>query len=174
MTWEQPVILQQVQSLGRLQTQAYHFEKVFAYETFRSPAPSLAWIPGSRGIVQATTRNQALVGAKGTVYASVDLRQAQILRKGQHLTVILPPVELDGRVDDVHLLGARSGLFWSDHSFGLKAQEAARREFLTAARELDVAAEAESSARETLTKILGPTGWTIRTISNTIGKNPDS
>ena len=157
-TWDQPVILQQVQSLGRLQTQAYHFEKIFAYETFRNPAPSLAWIPGSSGVIQATTRNRAMVGAKGTVYASVDLRQAQIRLERDVLTVILPPVELESRVDDVHLEGARSGLFWCDHSFGLKAQESARRDFLAAANAQDVSAKATESARETLKRLLEPTG----------------
>jgi len=153
-------IILQMQKLGQLHTASFQESDVLTQESQAEPGSWVKVIPGADRVVGWATHNQALVTAKGSVEAGVDLtlindksiEQVKQPDGTTHLRVHLPPVTIYPPNVTVHVEHSQSGMFWHDENIIPKAQESAARLFQEAAEKADIRGKARSNALETLRK----------------------
>jgi len=154
-----PIILQ-MQKLGQLHTASFQESDVLTQTSEAEPGGWVKIIPGAEKVVGWATHNQAVVTAKGSVEAGVDLtlineksiEQVKQADGTTHLRVHLPPVTIYPPHVKVHVEHSQSGMFWHDENIVPKAQETAARVFEEAAEKADIRGKARSNALEALRK----------------------
>jgi len=153
-------VLARIQALGELRTVRYTYDNVSDISTTREVADWAAPIPGAASMVESLTRNQGVVGVKGTVDAGVQLRQASARYEGEgesrRLVVEVPapqvfPARVEARVHQ-----ARRGWLWTDANLGLKAEHQAEASFREASLQQGILAKARTETRARLTALLAP------------------
>ncbi|RYG49212.1 DUF4230 domain-containing protein [bacterium] len=150
--WAGPLMLERVKSLGDLHTVAHSYQRVFEFETSQDAEGMWSAVPAASEIVQAATRNRALVSANGSVEAGVDLTQARWEGK----TLVMPaPKVYDANVR-LRVHSQRTGMFWRDQNLAPKATESARTEFRTAAVRGGILKTAKENAERQVRALVGP------------------
>lgn len=148
-------LLEKVQALGELHAVKYTYRDVHEYETSREPTGVLASLPGGAELVQASTRNTALMSFTGTVEAGVDLSQAKIEKSAAGVTVKLPAPEVyPANVSaDVHEL--KRGLFWRDQGIATEAIEDAKVRFRATSIRQGILKEARANIEKQVSELAG-------------------
>lgn len=142
----QPILLERVQALGDLHTARYNFTRTFEHETHLEPAAWLSVIPLATDAVHSATSNSALVSVRGSVEAGVDMRRAEIRRKGNGWLVVLPEPTVYEASANGRVYQQKRAIFWSDPNIGLKAEHLAGDQFSAAAREAGIVKLAKNEA----------------------------
>ncbi|MCB0825719.1 MAG: DUF4230 domain-containing protein [Armatimonadetes bacterium] len=151
-----PLILSQVRNMGELRTVSHSYSQVFEHETAVDPEGWAANIPLAKQVVNAATRNRALVSVNGEVQAGVDLSQAEVLEKWDGIHIILPqatvyPASVTARMHD-----QKKGLLWRDINIGFKAELEAAKRMEEASRLKGISMEAEKQAAKVIEELVKP------------------
>lgn len=151
-----PLILERVRGMGDLRVVAHEYSEVSEHRSSRSAADWAQGLPLASVVVGAATENRALVRAKGTVEAGVDLRRALVREEGGRLVVFLPRATVYAPVVDAEVFDQKSGLLWRDDNLGLRARRAAGERFVAASERAGIRSEAERRAAAEVRRLLAP------------------
>jgi hypothetical protein len=160
-----PVLLA-VQKIGDLHTAKFIMNDVLHQDSQQEPDGLLGRVPGVAGVVHWATHNQALVTAKGSVEAGVDLshlsvKDVTVLKQPDgttRLRVHLPPVTVYPPNVTIQVEDSKSGPFWNDKNIVPKAEAQARTRFLDAAQNGGIRATAQENAVKMLTQMMHALG----------------
>jgi hypothetical protein len=157
-TFNAAPVLQKVQSLGELRTARFTYRDVFEYQTQREPQMWLSYMPGASSLVQASTRNTALMSVTAQVEAGLDLREAKVAEESNEkkIVLIVPQPRVYKPQVEAKVHNMKIGLLWSDHNLGLKAQQDAQIRLKQAAVQQGIVSKAKESAVEVLTNLVAP------------------
>lgn len=149
-----PILLQRIQSIGKLHTIRHTFERTGSLETFQNADPSVAWIPGVEGLVHSATSNQVVMTLRGSVESGIDFTKVKLAIRDGGATVTLPRPETYEPTVTAELHDVKRGTFWRDEEIQLKAIESAKREFRNAAIQSGAREEAVKEAKTVIGEVL--------------------
>ncbi|RYG36518.1 DUF4230 domain-containing protein [bacterium] len=150
--WAGPLVLEKVKALGDLHTVSHTYQRVFEFETSQDVEGAWSAVPAASNIVQAATRNHALVSANGSVEAGVDLTQARY----EGTTLVMPAPKVYEPNVKLRVHDQKTGLFWRDQNLAPKATESARAEFRVAAMRSGILKTAKENAERQVRALVGP------------------
>lgn len=158
-----PVVLKQVRDLGELHLIEHQYQTVFEMESHRDAAAWTQQIPIvnqlASDVVEATTKNTALVTITGSVEAGIDLSQAEIRQDGQDLTIVLPNAKLYPANVDAVLHAQKRAVGWDDRNLSLKARREGAKRFEKSSLEAGILAAAEARARVQVSELFESAGF---------------
>ncbi len=149
-----PVLLQRIQAIGKLHTIRHTFERTGSVETFAEPNAGVAWIPGAESLVHGLTRNSVVMTIRGSVESGIDFTKVGLEIRDGAARVALPRPETYEPNVTAELHEARTGALWRDDEIQLKAIDAAKTEFRTAAVRLGAPEAATAEARKVIGELL--------------------
>lgn len=157
-----PVILQQVRMLGDLHLVEHQYQTVMTMESHKEPAEWTQNVPVfshlASNVVEAATKNTALVTVQGSVEAGVDLSKAEIKPNGETLTVVLPKAKIYPANVDAELHSQKRAIGWDDRNLSLKARREGARRFESSSLKGGILVTAENRAREQVSELFKSSG----------------
>lgn len=164
---QQPAVIKEVQSLGRLQTVAFNLEKVI---DARSQGQ---WLPGllSQVLPPGLTQDRVLLVMAGRVTAGVDLAGVgpdQVRVDGKALRLRLPAASLfEVEVDEQHtyVYDRTTGLLApTNRQLESQARQAGEQKLRQAACQGEILAQAKANAQSQLHALFTAAGFTAVTL----------
>ena len=155
---DSPILLRQIQAIGKLHTIRHTFERTGSLETFEEPSEAYAWLPGARDVVKGLTTNTVVMTLRGSVESGIDFKNVGLTIREGIATVTLPRPETYEPTVSAELHDQKSGIFWRDDRIGLKAIDEAKREFRQASVKLGARDHATAEARKIIETTLKAAG----------------
>lgn len=157
-----PVILQQVRMLGDLHLVEHQYQTVMTMESHKEPAEWTQSVPVfsrlASNVVEAATKNTALVTVNGSVEAGVDLSKAEITQSGETVTVLLPKARIYPANVDATLHSQKRSIGWDDRNLSLKARREGAQRFESSSVKSGILVKAEERAEEQVTQLFKSAG----------------
>lgn len=149
-----PILLERIQAIGKLHTVRHTFERTGSVETFAEPNEGVAWIPGAESLVHGLTKNTVVMTIRGSVESGIDFKRVKLDLKEGTAHVSLPRPETFEPNVTAELHDSRSGALWRDDEIQLKAIEAAKTEFRSAAIKMGAPEQAIVEAKRVIGELL--------------------
>ena len=149
-----PVLLERIQAIGKLHTVRHTFERTGSIETFAEPNAGVAWIPGAEQLVHGLTKNTVVMTIRGSVESGIDFKRVKLDLANGTARVALPRPETFEPNVTAELHDSRSGALWRDDEIQLKAIDAAKTEFRSAAIKMGAPEQAIVEAKRVIGELL--------------------